>query len=262
MPLYFRVTVFFLNYFQVRHLSDNPSSPDFCRKMSDTGLMENFTSIAALVAVSHIHKSKPETAESTGVSSSKEPLPYDPLLGWYTAATLSGLLVLFLACVGLEKIKDRILMTFEKNHPSAGRDHPHLGVATGPGAALQPPKGSADTESDALLGGVTPNATARNCVDHNYVFLTLDRQNHATAPLSLPAVRSASPTAPASAPTGRLGPQLGTGEWEDPARTSTTGRTHNVKIEIVEVHSESPIHDMAIIEERDVGLGGGDSAAV
>ncbi len=37
------------------------------------------------------------------------PLPYDPMLGWYTAAVLAGMLVLFLICLGLEKIKVRIM---------------------------------------------------------------------------------------------------------------------------------------------------------
>ncbi|ESO09931.1 hypothetical protein HELRODRAFT_167756 [Helobdella robusta] len=53
-------------------------------------------------------------SSSNNFVSSKDPLPYDPWLGWYTAATLSGLLLLFLVCVGLEKIKDRILTYFEK----------------------------------------------------------------------------------------------------------------------------------------------------
>ena len=47
--------------------------------------------------------------------SSKDPLSYDPMLGWYTAATLSGLLLLFIVCVGVEKIKDKILSLFEKH---------------------------------------------------------------------------------------------------------------------------------------------------
>jgi len=38
-----------------------------------------------------------------------EPLPYDPKLGWYTAAVLSGLLFAFIACVGLEKAEKRLL---------------------------------------------------------------------------------------------------------------------------------------------------------
>ena len=57
-----------------------------------------------------------KTQEDTNPSvvSSRDPLPYDPMLGWYTAATLSGLLMLFVICVALEKIKDRLLTIFER----------------------------------------------------------------------------------------------------------------------------------------------------
>jgi len=40
---------------------------------------------------------------------SYEPLPYDPKLGWYTAAVLSGLLFAFIACVGLEKAEKYLM---------------------------------------------------------------------------------------------------------------------------------------------------------
>jgi len=40
---------------------------------------------------------------------SDDPLPYDPKLGWYTAAVLSGLLFAFIACVGLEKVEKHLL---------------------------------------------------------------------------------------------------------------------------------------------------------
>ena len=37
-------------------------------------------------------------------------IPYDPMLGWYTAATLSTLLGAFLVCVGLDKLKNKLLI--------------------------------------------------------------------------------------------------------------------------------------------------------
>ena len=40
---------------------------------------------------------------------SDDPLPYNPMLGWYTAAVLSGLLFSFIACVGLEKAEKHLL---------------------------------------------------------------------------------------------------------------------------------------------------------
>ena len=40
---------------------------------------------------------------------SDDPLPYNPMLGWYTAAVLSGLLFAFIACVGLEKAEKHLL---------------------------------------------------------------------------------------------------------------------------------------------------------
>lgn len=45
---------------------------------------------------------------------SRDPLPYDPMLGWYTAATLSGLLLVFLACVGLERIKQEAIDAWDR----------------------------------------------------------------------------------------------------------------------------------------------------
>lgn len=42
-------------------------------------------------------------------SRSDDPLPYNPMLGWYTAAVLSGLLFAFIACVGLEKAEKHLL---------------------------------------------------------------------------------------------------------------------------------------------------------
>ena len=41
-------------------------------------------------------------------SSSHDPMLYDPMLGWYTAATLSALLLAFIVCVGLERAKNEI----------------------------------------------------------------------------------------------------------------------------------------------------------
>lgn len=64
----------------------------------------------------HKNPPNPPSHFSDNFVSSKEPLPYDPMLGWYTAATLSGLLVLFIACVGIEKIKDKIVSLFENRH--------------------------------------------------------------------------------------------------------------------------------------------------
>jgi Leucine rich repeat len=47
-----------------------------------------------------------QTPASVG---SREPLPYDPMLGWYTAAVLSGLLFAFIACVWLEKAEKQLM---------------------------------------------------------------------------------------------------------------------------------------------------------
>ena len=55
------------------------------------------------------------TAKSTTATRwSRDPIPYDPMLGWYTAATLSGLLLVFLACVGLERIKQEAVDALER----------------------------------------------------------------------------------------------------------------------------------------------------
>lgn len=47
---------------------------------------------------------------------SDDPLPYDPKLGWYTAAVLSGLLFAFIACVGLEKAEKYLLEVCMSRH--------------------------------------------------------------------------------------------------------------------------------------------------
>jgi len=47
--------------------------------------------------------------QPSGSINSREPLPYDPMLGWYTAAVLSGLLFAFIACVWLEKAEKQLM---------------------------------------------------------------------------------------------------------------------------------------------------------
>ena len=62
---------------------------------------------------------KPDAAKPLPVprdARSDEPLPYDPKLGWYTAAVLSGLLFAFIACVGLEKAEKRLLEACVSRH--------------------------------------------------------------------------------------------------------------------------------------------------
>ena len=55
-----------------------------------------------------------------------EPLPYNPMLGWYTAAVLSGLLFAFIACVGLEKAEKHLLDWCTARHDGADADKKHL----------------------------------------------------------------------------------------------------------------------------------------
>lgn len=57
---------------------------------------------------------------------SDDPLPYDPMLGWYTAAVLSGLLFAFIACVGLEKAEKRLMEACFQRHGDK-RHLEHLG---------------------------------------------------------------------------------------------------------------------------------------
>jgi len=55
-----------------------------------------------------------------------DPLPYDPKLGWYTAAVLSGLLFAFIACVGLEKAEKHLLeacVSRQANKKQQDADH-------------------------------------------------------------------------------------------------------------------------------------------
>lgn len=252
--------------------------------------MENYTTSMIVDEETEVMKSKEGHVPINPFASSREPLPYDPMLGWYTAATLSGLLILFLACVGLEKVKDKILMTFEKDHQGGNnvRRGERASLAGGgcDGSQQRLGRGSNEdpkclAESDALLG--------RNCVDHNYVYLTLDRPNHVDAnqsgpaaagsltprglpPAGCPTTRSptvgregegveplpstASPSSAETAPTTAegVGREEGTRTTQQLPSSSSFGavQTHNVKIEIVEVHSESPVHEMAAIDERDV----------
>lgn len=230
--------------------------------------MENITTSIIAEEETVVMKSK-EGHVVNPFASSREPLPYDPMLGWYTAATLSGLLILFLACVGLEKVKDKILMTFEKDHQGIVRRGDRASLAGGCDVGQQhlartsndDPKCSA--ENDALLG--------RNCVDHNYVYLTLDRPNHVDANQSGPGSGFPAPRLPGCpttrSPTGRDGeggepplpstaPETAEGRRDEGTRTTQSSfgavQTHNVKIEIVEVHSESPVHEMSVIDEKDV----------
>lgn len=236
--------------------------------------MENFTASMLGSEDTEVMKLKDGHPALNPFASSREPLPYDPLLGWYTAATLSGLLILFLACVGLEKVKDKILMTFEKDHQGNVRRGDRASLAGGDCDAGQQRlvRSSNDdpkclAENDALLG--------RNCVDHNYVYLTLDRPNHVDANQSGTVSEALTPPSRLpGCPTTTLSPTSREGEGVEPPIPSTTSettesrsdegtrtteqsyiaavQTHNVKIEIVEVHPESPIHEMAIIEEKDV----------
>ena len=63
--------------------------------------------------------SKPPTKNPRPASrdaQSDDPLPYDPKLGWYTAAVLSGLLFAFIACVGLEKAEKYLLEACVARH--------------------------------------------------------------------------------------------------------------------------------------------------
>lgn len=61
---------------------------------------------------------------------SDEPLPYDPMLGWYTAAVLSGLLFTFIACVGLEKAEKQLVDACMARHGS-GKHLEHIGGGGG-----------------------------------------------------------------------------------------------------------------------------------
>ena len=83
------------------------------------------TGSAAAAAVAGAGDAKPPPEAPEGLApissfvSSRDPLQYDPMLGWYTAAALSGLLILFLVCIGLEKIKEKVkqlLCKFPKCH--------------------------------------------------------------------------------------------------------------------------------------------------
>jgi hypothetical protein len=38
-----------------------------------------------------------------------ETMPYDPMLGWYTASTLGAMLMCFLLCVACDKVKQRVV---------------------------------------------------------------------------------------------------------------------------------------------------------
>jgi len=131
-------------------------------------------------------------------TSDKDPLQYDPMLGWYTAATLSGLLVLFLACVGLEKIKDKIVEVCEGRDASATTTT--TTTTTKPFDALHTDcveivvddaKSLLREKRSSGSGGLTPTEIAKSeenvsllintpkgsTID-NYVYMTLDRPNH------------------------------------------------------------------------------------
>jgi len=41
------------------------------------------------------------------------PYPYDPKLGWYTAALISGLILVFIFCESMEKAKHAIIDYWE-----------------------------------------------------------------------------------------------------------------------------------------------------
>lgn len=54
------------------------------------------------------------TRRSTTYPYSSKLVPYDPMLGWYTAATLSAFLLAFLACVGLERVKQEAVDAWDR----------------------------------------------------------------------------------------------------------------------------------------------------
>lgn len=246
----------------------------------------SFVSPSSLIAVTELLRQKEEliadnSADTSSSSSSKDPLPYDPLLGWYTAATLSGLLILFLACVGLEKIKDRILMSFDRQAvaPSlrggggGGAGEPCLGPGATDSAGTLAPDDADDDDDDAKgasRGTEVPAPegdallrSGRNCcsvVDHNYVYLTLDRTNRAeAAPQPQRGLGGAGGDSAGDVgwSEGRGGGGGGGGQDETRTTTGSTSllggagaaasvaaaATHSVKIEIVEVHSETTVAD-------------------
>ena len=53
--------------------------------------------------------SKKQEEEESPYKSKLGPLYYNPMMGWYTAAALSGMLVIFLLCLALDKAKTRVL---------------------------------------------------------------------------------------------------------------------------------------------------------
>ena len=41
------------------------------------------------------------------------PFPYDPMLGWYTAAMISGFILVFLLCEGMNRLKRAVIDYYE-----------------------------------------------------------------------------------------------------------------------------------------------------
>ena len=71
-------------------------------------------------------RNRPLGVATAGDIRTDNPLPYDPKLGWYTAAVLSGLLFSFIACVGLEKAEKHLVEVCVARHASKKHHLDHL----------------------------------------------------------------------------------------------------------------------------------------
>ena len=106
---------------------------------------------------------------------SDDPLPYDPKLGWYTAAVLSGLLFAFIACVGLEKAEKHLLEVCMARHGNK-KHTDHVGQRRQSTRQQQQPPGHEHHQHVRSSVGVCSVADFEVGVDNSY----LDEETPAT----------------------------------------------------------------------------------
>ena len=199
-------------------------------------------------------------------STSRDPLPYDPMLGWYTAAALSAMLIAFMLCVGMEKLKDELIDAcdnrrksrdererqqgplpeekVEEDEDSATYDivaeqSQQLPARSQEGAAKKKSSSSSNDSHlvlldrerrDSSICRMEPNDFCSS--DNNYVYLTVDGPETSVDDWSATTgdnVTNLNVTSPLPIDDGGGG-----GEDAEPSKNR-----HNRKIEIVDVHRDS-----------------------